>query len=52
MSMQTTRRSEPDLTFSSKELFDLAVAWIVLSVAFALLFEPIHRVAGVTVARS
>ncbi|SDK22854.1 zinc metalloprotease [Natronorubrum texcoconense] len=38
-----TRRSEPELTFSSKELFDLAVAWVTLSVAFALLFAPIHR---------
>ncbi|NGM70935.1 metalloprotease [Natronolimnobius sp. AArcel1] len=49
MSVRTTRQSEPELTFSSKELFDLAVAWIVLSVAFALLLAPIHRVAGVTI---
>ena len=39
-----TRQSDPDLSFSDKELFDLAVAWIVLSVAFALLLAPIHRV--------
>ncbi|MFC7214084.1 metalloprotease [Saliphagus sp. GCM10025334] len=30
------------LTFSDRELFDLALAWIVLSVAFALLLAPIH----------
>ena len=34
------------LSFSDKELFDLAIAWIVLSVAFALLLEPIHRGIG------
>ena len=38
-----TRQSDPDLSFSDKELFDLAVAWVVLSVAFALLLAPIHR---------
>ncbi len=31
------------LTFSDKELLDLAIAWVVLSVAFALLLEPVHR---------
>ncbi|MFP8955270.1 metalloprotease [Natrialbaceae archaeon A-CW3] len=30
------------LSFSDKELFDLAVAWVTLSVAFALLLAPIH----------
>ncbi len=38
-----THRPDPELSFSQKELFDLAVAWIVLSVAFALLLAPIHR---------
>ena len=38
-----TRRSEAELTFSDKELFDLAVAWVVLSIAFALLLAPVHR---------
>ncbi|WP_306057929.1 zinc metalloprotease [Natronococcus wangiae] len=42
MSYRTDRTSE--LTFSDKELFDLAVAWITLSVAFALLLAPIHVV--------
>ncbi|MDG5759475.1 metalloprotease [Natronococcus sp. A-GB1] len=37
----SSRTSE--LTFSDKELFDLAVAWVALSVAFALLLAPIHR---------
>lgn len=32
-------RSSPSLQFSSKELFDLAVAWVALSVAFALLMN-------------
>jgi len=30
------------LSFSEKELFDLGVAWVVLSIAFALLLAPIH----------
>ncbi|MFP8952307.1 metalloprotease [Natrialbaceae archaeon A-arb3/5] len=47
MSVRTDRRSEPELSFSEKELFDLAVAWLVLSAAFALLFEPVHRGASV-----
>ena len=33
-------RSEPELTFSDTELRDLAAAWIVLSVAFALVLNP------------
>lgn len=45
MDTPTRTRREPELTFSSKELFDLALAWITLSVAFALLFAPIHRTA-------
>ncbi|MFW5974134.1 MAG: metalloprotease [Natrialbaceae archaeon] len=32
--------SEPRLSFSERELFDLAIAWITLSVAFALLLNP------------
>ncbi|MWV38946.1 metalloprotease [Natrialba sp. INN-245] len=43
MSVQVGRQPDPELSFSDKELFDLAVAWIVLSVAFALLMAPIHR---------
>ncbi|TYL36658.1 metalloprotease [Natronococcus pandeyae] len=42
MSYRTDRTSE--LSFSDKELFDLAVAWVTLSVAFALLLAPIHVV--------
>ncbi|ELY99003.1 peptidase M50 [Natrialba chahannaoensis JCM 10990] len=38
-----THHPEPSLSFSDKELFDLALAWLTLSVAFALLFAPIHR---------
>ncbi|AFZ74307.1 zinc metalloprotease [Natronobacterium gregoryi] len=49
MTVRDSRRSGAELTFSDKELFDLAVAWVVLSVAFALLLAPIHRVAGVGV---
>ncbi|AEH37843.1 Zn-dependent protease [Halopiger xanaduensis] len=36
------RRSEPELTFSDQELFDLGVAWLALSLAFALLRTPIR----------
>ncbi|ELY85574.1 MULTISPECIES: peptidase M50 [Natrialba] len=43
MSVQTGRRSEPELSFSDKELLDLALSWITLSVAFALMLAPIHR---------
>ncbi|QSW98679.1 metalloprotease [Haloterrigena alkaliphila] len=43
MSVETNRRSETELTFSDRELIDLALAWVTLSVAFALLFAPIHR---------
>jgi Zn-dependent protease len=45
VSYPTGRTSE--LSFSDKELFDLAVAWIVLSVAFALLLAPVHAGAPV-----
>ncbi|APW98768.1 metalloprotease [Halobiforma lacisalsi AJ5] len=50
MSVRADRRSQPgpELTFSDKELFDLAVSWLVLSVAFALLLRPIHRVDGIS----
>ena len=41
MSYQT----EPKIRFSGEELFDLAIAWVTLSVAFALLLNP--PVAGV-----
>ncbi|MDF9746591.1 metalloprotease [Natrinema salsiterrestre] len=43
MSYRTERNSDRNLTFSNTELRDLAIAWITLSVAFALLFEPVHR---------
>jgi len=43
MSHRTTRPREQELTFSDKELWDLAVAWIALSVAFALVRAPFHR---------
>ncbi len=43
MSHRTTRAQEHELTFSDKELRDLAVAWIALSVAFALIRAPFHR---------
>ena len=43
MSVETNRRSDTELTFSDRELIDLALAWVTLSVAFALLFAPIHR---------
>lgn len=33
-------RQPAGLTFSNRELFDLAVAWLTLSVAFALLLQP------------
>ncbi|MCU4924796.1 metalloprotease [Halobacteria archaeon AArc-dxtr1] len=39
---QRRQPPEPELSFSDKELFDLAAAWIALSVAFALLLAPIH----------
>ena len=42
MSYPTRREPEPELTFSDKELFDLGLAWITLSVAFALLLAPIQ----------
>ncbi|WP_049923349.1 Zn-dependent protease [Halopiger djelfimassiliensis] len=43
MSVRTRRRSDPELTFSDRELFDLGIAWTALSVAFALLLAPVHR---------
>ncbi|WP_226006388.1 metalloprotease [Natrinema salinisoli] len=43
MSYRTERKSDRNLTFSNTELRDLAIAWITLSVAFALLFAPVHR---------
>ncbi|THE63604.1 metalloprotease [Salinadaptatus halalkaliphilus] len=49
MSTRARRQPEPELSFSDKELFDLALAWVVLSVAFALLLAPIHRGADVTI---
>ncbi|QLG50811.1 metalloprotease [Natrinema halophilum] len=42
MSHRTDRTTSPELTFSDRELRDLAVAWVILSVAFALLFVPIQ----------
>jgi Zn-dependent protease len=43
MSHRTRASSEPKLTFSDAELRDLAIAWVTLSVAFALVFAPVHR---------
>ncbi|WP_255166962.1 metalloprotease [Natrononativus amylolyticus] len=40
MSYRTHSRSQSPLEFSNRELFDLAVAWIALSVAFALFLDP------------
>ncbi|MBZ6493762.1 metalloprotease [Natrinema longum] len=42
MGYPTKRRPDRELTFSNTELRDLAVAWTVLSVAFALLLAPVH----------
>ncbi|SEV94371.1 zinc metalloprotease [Natrinema salifodinae] len=42
MSYRARQRSDPELSFSDQELRDLAVAWLTLSIAFALLFAPIH----------
>ena len=42
MSFRTATQSQSPLDFSQKELIDLAIAWVVLSVAFALLMSPIH----------
>ncbi|WP_049925112.1 metalloprotease [Halopiger goleimassiliensis] len=44
-----SRRSDPGISFSEKELFDLAAAWIVLSVAFAFLLAPFHRSESVSI---
>ncbi|WIV68085.1 metalloprotease [Natrialbaceae archaeon AArc-T1-2] len=33
-------RTEPEISFSDKERFDLGVAWVTLSVAFALFLDP------------
>ncbi|KDE60215.1 Zn-dependent protease [Halostagnicola sp. A56] len=38
--------TQSGVQFSDEELLDLAAAWIALSVAFALLLEPIHRGVG------
>ncbi len=35
-------RTQSPFSFTEKELFDLALAWVTLSVAFALLLSPIH----------
>ncbi|QCW03755.1 metalloprotease [Natrinema pallidum] len=43
MSYRTARQSDPELRFSDTEIRDLAIAWVTLSVAFALLFAPVHR---------
>ncbi|GAB3663810.1 zinc metalloprotease [Halopiger thermotolerans] len=45
------RRPDPELTFSDQELFDLAVAWLTLSLAFALWRTPLRAVDVVTLAR-
>ncbi|AFO58571.1 peptidase M50 [Natrinema sp. J7-2] len=37
------RNSNRKLTFSNTEIRDLAIAWITLSIAFALLIVPVHR---------
>ncbi|QFU83550.1 zinc metalloprotease [Natronorubrum aibiense] len=42
MSTRVRQQSSAELSFSDKELFDLALAWVTLSVAFALLLAPIH----------
>ncbi|QRV15418.1 metalloprotease [Haloterrigena salifodinae] len=47
MSVRARSRSEPELTFSDRELIDLAVAWVTLSVAFSLIFAPIQNGADV-----
>ena len=47
MSVRARSRSEAELTFSDRELLDLAVAWLTLSVAFSLIFAPIHNGADV-----
>lgn len=38
--------SQSELQFSDEELIDLAAAWVALSVAFALLLNPIHLGVG------
>ncbi|WP_222919146.1 metalloprotease [Natrinema sp. SYSU A 869] len=43
MSYRTTQQSDPELRFSDTEIRDLSIAWLTLSVAFALLFAPVHR---------
>lgn len=37
-----SNRVQNELRFSDEELFDLAAAWVALSVAFSLLMAPIH----------
>jgi len=43
VSYRRRSESDPEITFSEKELIDLAAAWVLLSVAFALLLAPVHR---------
>lgn len=43
MSYRGHQQSDPKISFSNKELFDLALAWVTLSVAFALWLVPVHR---------
>ncbi|ELY75454.1 MULTISPECIES: metalloprotease [Natrinema] len=43
MSYRVDRNSNRKLTFSNTEIRDLAIAWITLSIAFALLIVPVHR---------
>ncbi len=43
MSHRTRSGSGRELTFSDREQRDLAIAWVTLSVAFALIFAPVHR---------
>ncbi|WP_408958812.1 metalloprotease [Natrinema sp. 74] len=43
MSYRPQQKPEAELQFSDRELRDLAVAWLTLSVAFALMFAPVHR---------
>ncbi|MFC6718236.1 metalloprotease [Natrialbaceae archaeon GCM10025810] len=41
MSVRTGKDRTAPLTFSDQELFDLAAAWVALSLAFAILMTPI-----------
>jgi len=50
-----TRNRQPSITFSGREIKDLAIAWLALGVAFTLFLEPAFRralmgqVSGLTV---